>query len=122
MRAMALAVPPNAAPGNLTASRSGSGLFQRVVLTWTDNSVNETNWTIQRATSLAGPWTNVAVIQSTTSDTTGSTVMYEDTTAARATLYYYQVFASNTVGAAVPNYPQVTADSAPAVSNAVLTY
>ncbi len=114
MRSMAVLVTPNA-PINLTAANVTNG----VALIWTDNSSNEINWTIQRATSTSGPWTTVATVLSTTGSGNGATVNYTDTTVAASTTYYYRVLATNIVGdttvyaAPAIGYPNVAADSIP---------
>jgi Fibronectin type III domain len=86
--------PPNA-PRRLTASApSGGGkTSQRVVLTWIDNSTNETNFVLQRATNS----TFTAGVVSTTLP--ASTTTYTDSSVARSTTYYYRVQAVNSIGA-----------------------
>src|SRR5512143_632544 len=64
MRAMVLAVPPRVT-GTPTLVLSGSGNSQRVVVTWADNSLNETGFTVQRAivtNNIPGPWTSVGSV------------------------------------------------------------
>jgi FtsP/CotA-like multicopper oxidase with cupredoxin domain len=109
MRAVALAVPPEA-PFNLVATLTGNGNNKRAVLTWADNSLNETGFTIQRATNstFTGTLTffSVGPNMTTASNTIGNTNQ----------TYYYRVFASNTVGgtaagAPLTSYSTVTADS-----------
>jgi FtsP/CotA-like multicopper oxidase with cupredoxin domain len=104
MHSMAFAVPPKA-PSNLVASIFGNGANRRVVLTWTDNSINETSITVQRATSTAGPWDPLTTLPS------GST-SYTDPIGNTNITYYYRVFASNTVGdTATPGFQTITVDS-----------
>jgi hypothetical protein len=106
MRALAV-VPPPETPGPLTATQDGAD----VVLTWADNSVNETSFTLQRDTlAFLNPVTIAALGPNSTS--------FRDVGAAPGE-YYYRVMASNTVGAMISGstYPQLTADSA--WSNAV---
>jgi FtsP/CotA-like multicopper oxidase with cupredoxin domain len=116
MRAMSMSVAPNA-PSNLSANPLGP---TRVDLTWQDNSINETGFTVQRATTSAGPWTTLAIVPANAGT-------YSDTTVASATTYYYQVIANNLVGYTQPyappaiGYPQVSADSAPAGPVSVTT-
>ncbi|SNB47985.1 multicopper oxidase domain-containing protein [Geobacter sp. DSM 9736] len=110
MRSLALAIAPDA-PSNLAAIMSGDPL--RSNLRWTDNSKNETHWTVQRAPSTVGPWTTIAVVPSATGATTGGIAAYADTTIAPATGYYYRVIASNIVGSTITSYSTTTADSAP---------
>jgi len=56
MHSLPFVVKPNAAPSNVTATSVGNGNNQQVNLTWVDNSINETNFTVQRSISLNGPW------------------------------------------------------------------
>jgi hypothetical protein len=123
MRPMILALPP-LAPSNLVGTITGSGTKQAAVLTWTDKSLNETGFTVQRATAAAGPWTTVATVPAAAR--TGATVTYTDATVARKTTYSYRVLANNVVGytqtyaAPAAGYPHMSADSAP-VSITVMT-
>jgi FtsP/CotA-like multicopper oxidase with cupredoxin domain len=114
MRPMSVATTPVDASG-----LSGAGPAGGVVLTWTDNSKNETNWTIMRADNVGGPFTKVDSMPSTTGPATGGTITYTDTTALAATTYYYQIIANNVVGDttayALPaiGYPNMSADAGP---------
>lgn len=106
MRPVGLAIAP-AAPSNLVAAGLSGPL--RVNLTWTDNSNNETNFTIQRATD-SGFTTGL------TTFTVGANVTaYTNTTVVQNVTYYYRVIANNVVG--TPVVGTTSADSAP--SNAV---
>lgn len=96
MRAQAVAVAPKA-PTGLTAVRIGNGNNRRVDLTWNDNSLNETTFTVERATSSNGPFTTIATLASLTGPTTGP-VSYTDPIGNTNQMYYYQVVAQNTVG------------------------
>jgi hypothetical protein len=60
MRPVAVALPPNK-PEMLPYSITGTGNGARVNLAWNDNSINETEYVIQR---LAWPstWTDVGVV------------------------------------------------------------
>jgi FtsP/CotA-like multicopper oxidase with cupredoxin domain len=125
MRVMSLAVAPDV-PGTPLATLSGTGRAQRVILTWKDNSRNETSFMVQRATTAAGPWSTVANVPD--SPGVGRTITYTDTTVARNTTYYYRVSASNLVGytksfpAPAVGWPTEVARSAPAgPSNSVTT-
>jgi hypothetical protein len=113
MHAVILAVAPEA-PSNLVAMVKGG----KATLTWTDNSLNETSFTVQRANTAAGPWTTLATLPPAVG--TGSTVTYTDASfKSNQTPYYYRVFASNLVGDTqvypVPSigFPNMSADSAP---------
>lgn len=92
MHGMGVAVAPDA-PSNLVANVIGTGNNRRVVLTWADNSLNETDFTIQRATDSAfnsGLTTLATVGQNVTT--------YTDPIGNTNQIYYYRVFAGNTVG------------------------
>jgi FtsP/CotA-like multicopper oxidase with cupredoxin domain len=114
MRSMGFAYPP-VAPGSLAASAQPYG----VNLTWRDNSVNETDWIVERALAATGPWSVLATVPTKTGPATGATVSYTDNTATRGTKYWYRISASNTVGYtqvyAPPTigYPTVTNKSLP---------
>ena len=120
MRAMILGVPP-AAPTNLTYSvQSGTTLTSHAVkLIWTDNSLNETGFTVQR--SITAPpnasWTKVGT--GAANPGIGGVATFVDTTVNRNTNYWYQVFADNLVGytqvyaAPAVGYPTIDAVSAP---------
>ncbi len=121
MRPMAVGVAP-AAPSGLGAVGSAA----TATLTWTDNSRNETNWTIQRATSAGGPWTTVATVDSTTGPATGGTINYIDTPVAPPGTYYYQVIANNVLGDITTyplpaiGYPNMSVDSVPSGATSVV--
>jgi len=119
MRTIIMAVAPRA-PSGLTAAVNNKS----ITLTWLDNSLNETSFTVQRATNAAGPWLALTTAVPAAAGT-GSTVTYTDATVARKTAYYYRVLASNVVGdttAYAPpavGYPNMSADSAPSDAIAV---
>lgn len=105
MHAMAFAVPPKA-PSNLVGNIKGDALNRQVVLTWQDNSSNETSFTVQKAIESTGPWTTLITLPA---DTTS----YTDPVDNSSNFYFYRVFASNTVGDTVtPGFPTITVDSA----------
>jgi hypothetical protein len=117
MRAQLLAVPPDA-PTGVNAVRQGNGNNQRTLVTWTDGSLNETGFTVQRATTSSGPWLSLTPA-APPAPGAGTPMSFTDTTVARRTTYYYQVVANNVVGYpqtyAPPavGYPTLSADSAP---------
>lgn len=122
MRPMILAVAPKA-PSNLVATAGKSS----VTLTWTDNSMNETGFVVQRSATDAGPWTTLITIPSVTGPGTGTKVTYTDTRVERRRTYYYRVLASNLVGytqvyaAPALGYPHMSVDSTPSNTFAVTT-
>ncbi|OGD55809.1 hypothetical protein A3K81_05720 [Candidatus Bathyarchaeota archaeon RBG_13_60_20] len=108
MRVMSIVVPPQA-PSNLAATIQGN----RATLTWTDNSINETGFTIERAT-------DPAFTVGLTTYTVGPDVTtYTDSRLANKVTYYYRVTANNVVGdtwvyaAPAVGFPTMTADSLP---------
>jgi hypothetical protein len=104
MRTIALVLAPEA-PSSLTAALTGNGRNRSVNLAWTDNSLSETSFTIQRATD-AGFTTGV-----TTFSVGANTTTYTDVIGNTNQTYYYRVYASNTVGSMATGYQQTTADS-----------
>ena len=123
MRPIIFGVAPKT-PLSLTAVYSVVSKKKGVNLTWTDNSLNETSWTIQRATSVAGPWTLVANVPSATGPTVGTVLTYRHTPVTTGT-YFYRVIANNLVGFtqvyAPPavGYPSLNMVSAPVISGGV---
>lgn len=99
------------------------------LLSWQDNSNNESHWVVERALQLAGPWTTVVTLQSTTVTemTPGGALSslpadspervrtgYRDTGLGPNTLYLYRVRASNTAGVSAPtNTASITTDGPP---------
>jgi FtsP/CotA-like multicopper oxidase with cupredoxin domain len=112
MRPMILAVSPNAPAQFAAVADKGS-----VTLTWTNNANNQTGFTVQRASSASGPWSNIASVTGVVG--VGGSVSYVDRSVTSGTTYYYRVMANNVVGYtmsyALPavGYPHVSADSAP---------
>src|SRR5665647_489408 len=121
MRPMAVAVPPRNPPSGLTAGWIGPNSSPKVNLTWVDTSISETNWTIQRAAAPTGPWTDLAMITSTTGPQTGATITYSDPTVIMNNPYYYRVRATNIVGDfthydGTVGYPYVIVNSSPSAN------
>jgi hypothetical protein len=119
MRPMILAVSPDS-PSQLAAVASKG----TVTLTWTNNAYNQTGFTVQRALSASGPWTNVATIAS--SAAAGATLSYVDRSVTSGTTYYYRAMANNVVGYTMSyappavGYPHTSADSAPTSAVSVI--
>lgn len=80
--------PKPAAPASLIAANAGKG---RVTLSWADRSDNETNFLVERSTSVSGGF-----IQIGTSAADVNT--FTDATAFRKQTYYYRVLAANVGG------------------------
>ncbi|RJQ68386.1 MAG: hypothetical protein C4519_23210 [Desulfobacteraceae bacterium] len=108
MHAQVVGVAPKA-PTFVSAVRTGSGNNRRYVVTWIDNSKNETAFVIERRVAgSTGAWTTVATVPSTTlgvvpfagvgtAPGTGQRT-YTDRIGNTNTLYQYQVYAINVVG------------------------
>jgi FtsP/CotA-like multicopper oxidase with cupredoxin domain len=88
MHALSFAVAPQT-PSNLAVSL----INDQALLTWTDNSISETGFTIQRATdsSFTVGLTSFAIESDVTAYTDTTVLPYQTT-------YYYRIFASNTIG------------------------
>jgi hypothetical protein len=97
MRPVAVGVAP-LAPSDLSAVLSGSGKNQIVTLTWLDNSLNDTSFTVERSLTAEGPWTAIAFLQSAVEPTKGTTVSFIDPIGNDKSVYFYRVLASNTIG------------------------
>ena len=114
MRPMSIVVAPKA-PSNLI----GTAATSQVTLNWKDNSLNETDWTVQRADAPGGPWAGLAKVPSSTGGSAGATVAYTDLTVVKDAIYFYRVVANNVVGdtqayaATAAGYPNMSADSTP---------
>jgi hypothetical protein len=107
MRPMILAMAP-VTPTNLVATGLNSPLGVR--LTWDDNALNATGFTIQRATDISF---TVSLASTMAARVPGTAQSYIDATTVPTTTYYYRVLASNVVGDVTPGYPTATANSAP---------
>jgi FtsP/CotA-like multicopper oxidase with cupredoxin domain len=105
MHALSLAAIPEA-PTNLTAvAVAGPPLAAN--LAWTDNSLDETAFTIQRATD-AGFTAGLTAFSAPK-----DAVSYTDSTILDNQAYYFRVFATNVVGDIdTPGFPTKVADSA----------
>jgi PKD repeat protein/FtsP/CotA-like multicopper oxidase with cupredoxin domain len=118
MHPMSVAVAPKIPPSDLSADMKGSEKSPNVVLKWTDRSVSETNWTVQRANSAAGPWSQIALTPSFSGPQTGGFATFTDANVVPKTPYFYRVLATNIVGdtTVYPNtggYPTITVSSSP---------
>jgi hypothetical protein len=76
---------PPAAPTNLSATSPQSGPPRgEIALSWTDNSLNETNFKIERSTAIDSGFVEVATLGA-------NAVSYVDQNLARKTTYFYRV-------------------------------
>jgi FtsP/CotA-like multicopper oxidase with cupredoxin domain len=131
MRPVLVALPPKVASG-LNYSVTGNGNNTRLTLTWTDNSITETSFLVQKQAGSAGAWTTIGTVAvpldpdpATTviePNTAGGTRSFTDTTFRwNSTQYFYRVVARNTVGWTGGVYPTVNADSVSATIAAIPT-
>jgi len=124
MRPMSFGGTNPVAPSGLNATQGAVGI---VNLAWTDNSMNETNWTIQRSVNATGPWTTIATPASATETTTGTVINFADNTPYTGTPYWYRVVASNVIGDTtaytppVAGYPTMSVDSTPSAASGPVT-
>jgi FtsP/CotA-like multicopper oxidase with cupredoxin domain len=91
MHSLAFAIAPKA-PTGLSAVVVGTGSGKTIVLNWTDNSLNETGFTIQRASDAA--FTTGLLTINVNQNTTTFSNLIGNTVAS----FYFRVFASNVVG------------------------
>lgn len=82
------------APSNLIAIKESNV----IILSWIDQSVNETGWIVERALNIDGPWAEIDQFASTTGDQTGGIISYTDITVQSGITYYYRIKAINTIG------------------------
>lgn len=82
-------IGPPAAPSNLTAAPGA--VAGTIVLSWTDNSINEFQFQIERALSAAGPFNLVVNVVS-------NVTVYTNVSLAACTTYHYRVRAYNQTG------------------------
>jgi hypothetical protein len=120
MRPVSVALPP-VKPSGLAATIGGTSAAPTVNLSWSDNSIAETSYVVQRMTGTTGTWADVGTVSSPLDqpNTTG-TKSFTDTTAQLNVTYQYQVLALNTIGygGAFPGMT-VKSTSAPLTVNVV---
>jgi hypothetical protein len=118
MRPQSLALPPYI-PSGLAWSISGTGTDSVVNLTWSDNSINETEFLVQKSADLV-TWADLATVASPLDqpNTTG-TRTYTDTTFNPNAAAAYRVIGQNTVGYGGA-FMSLTAKSQPSSSVAVI--
>ena len=106
MRPMIIGVAA-AAPTNLAASTPGGPTS--IQLNWNDTSMkklgyaNITGFKVQRATD---PAFTINLTSFSVPQAAGIPQTYTDTTAIAGTLYYYRIFAANTLGGKASGYPE----------------
>jgi PKD repeat protein/FtsP/CotA-like multicopper oxidase with cupredoxin domain len=124
MRGVAVAVVPNGAPSGLTAGNVTDPVTNTstVFLAWTDNSVIETDWSVQRFNSTNSTWIDMARVPSFTGPQTGGSAMAIVPISNTTPDNLWRVMASNVVGdetvyvAPASGYPTVAANSTPSGS------
>jgi hypothetical protein len=107
-------IPPGALT-DLAANGTGKG---RVAVSWTDNSINETGFVVQRAPDNGGQPGTFTTIATVAPDSRS----YVDTGLADNTRFHYRVAAVNAINAASPfpaNAPFVSATTVPLPGNSV---
>ncbi|HYK87865.1 MAG TPA: kelch repeat-containing protein [Acidobacteriota bacterium] len=77
-----------AAPSGLSATSLSSSSIR---LAWTDNSNNETSFKVERGTSLSGPFTQIATVNT-------NVTTYDDSGLSASTTYAYRLRSSNPGG------------------------
>lgn len=108
MRPVSVAIPPNK-PTGLAYTLVGSGNATSLLLSWNDNSINETSFVVQR--NDGSGWVDLATILSPLDQPNLHGVRsYTDTTFQQNVTYKYQVVARNTVGYGA-EFPTITAKS-----------
>lgn len=104
-------VPPAPAPVTLPAAPSlarANAMNSQMRLTWTDNSSNEDNFTVERRVGGAGVFTQVATVPA-------NTAIFEDQTAPKGVLFY-RVKACNSAGCSAFSNNAVGLKSTPLVA------
>ncbi|NJD75549.1 MAG: hypothetical protein FIB08_00445 [Candidatus Methanoperedens sp.] len=116
MHDVSLAVAPDA-----PIIQSATLNVNQVTVNWTDNSISETGFIVQRNIS-ASAWITLATVLSTTGPGTGALMTYVDNTVVSNTTYNYRVLATNVVGDTnTAGFPTMSADSAPSDMATVTT-
>jgi surface protein len=71
-------------PADLPPVLDAVGSNNKIVLNWTDRSLSESQFNIERSTSPSGPFVLIDTVPA-------NTITYEDTTALQAVTYYYRI-------------------------------
>jgi hypothetical protein len=118
MRPVILALPPNK-PSGLRSSVSGTGNRARLTLTWTDNSINETSFLVQKTTN-GTTWTDVGTSDSPLNQPNvhGPRSLTDPAVYNPNVSVKYRVIARNTVGYGA-QFPSLTVKSDPSDALAI---
>lgn len=108
MRPVSLALPP-IAPDVPTFTTTGNGSNRRLVLTWADNSITETDFQIQRSTD-GTTWTAVTTVSQPLVGNTHGVRTATDPTSSATAPALYRVVARNAVGYG-GQFPSLTVQS-----------
>jgi len=110
MRPVSLALPPLKAEG-LRSTITGNGNNRRINVSWTDSSITETGWLVQRSAD-GTTWVDAGTVPVPLDqpNTKGQEITFTDTTANASASYRYRVQALNTVGYGA-GMPQMTVRS-----------
>ncbi|KQY25280.1 hypothetical protein ASD16_07595 [Cellulomonas sp. Root485] len=111
MRPVSLALPP-IAPDAPTFTTTGNGNNRRLVATWADKSITETDFQVQRSTD-GTTWTTVSTVPQPLVGNTHGTRTATDTTSSATAPALYRVVARNAVGYG-GQFPSLTVQSASA--------
>lgn len=100
-------------PSNLSATTASSS---QINLSWTDNATDETTYKVERASAVAGPWTEIV------NNLAANTTSYSATGLSASTTYYFRVRAANAVGnSSYSNTANATTNSIPPAAPTNLT-
>lgn len=83
--------PVSPQPGRPTSPAAKAILSNKIDLTWSDNSDNETGFFIRRKIGIRGPYSDIAFVGANVTN-------YADTTVAATDIYCYAVYAYNSYG------------------------
>ena len=108
MRPVSLALPP-IAPDAPTFTTTGNGNNRRLVVTWADKSITETDFQIQRTTD-GTTWTTVSTVPQPLVGNTHGVRTATDTTSSATAPALYRVVARNAVGYGA-EFPSLTVQS-----------
>lgn len=99
MRPVSVAMPPKKAT-LVSWSLSGTGLNRALTVNWTDNSIAETGYALQRTADNGATWVTVATVASPLNvpNTAGGSRSAVDTQWGRFATNLYRIVAQNTVG------------------------